>query len=392
VDPPAEFVIVGAGIAGAALAHELSRRSLGRVVVFDPRPAASGATGRAAGILTEQLWDPWDIDVVRSTKELYGSLSARRDPTAYTVNGFVRWASEPAPAEALDAAARLWRGWGVKVEPLDAAALAERIPGGWFADVRRAYWTPADAVVAPSTMTQLLLDEARGSGAEIRLGAPFKSMRRAAGVWEIETAERTIRARHAIVAAGAWTKALLKRIGHPQPIAPYRTQAAVLRSSPRTDLGPSVHDIDLDVYARPEGPGRLLVGDGTELAEVDPETAPTGAEPEFLSEVGAALERRLPLWVDAELLRAWSGVCTATPDRRPLAGPVPGAESLFITTGFNGFGVMRAGGIAQRLAEALSSNDLSGIDPVLPGRFEGHHARFAIRPGFTLEAGPNPRY
>ncbi len=246
--------------------------------------------------------------------------------------------------------------------------------------------------MTPSTMTQLLLDEAREAGAEICLGAPFRSMRRAGAAWEVETAERTIRARHGIVAAGAWTKALLDRLGFPLPMAPYRTQAALLRSSPRTDLGPSVHDIDLDVYARPEGPGRLLVGDGTELVEVDPHRASTGTEPEFLSEVGAALERRMPRWADAELLRAWSGVCTATPDRRPLVGPVPGAEGLFTVTGLNGFGVMRAGGIAHRFAEALATGDLSGIAPALPGRFEGRHGPFPIRPGFTLEGGPDPRY
>ena len=87
-----EVLVLGAGIAGSALAYHLVDRGVGPVALYDPRTPGAGATGRAAGIVTEQHWNRWDVEVTRESKEQYASLSARWDPTAYTVNGFVRWA------------------------------------------------------------------------------------------------------------------------------------------------------------------------------------------------------------------------------------------------------------------------------------------------------------
>jgi len=67
VEGPRDVVILGAGIAGAALADHLTRRSL-TVTVVDPRTPAAGASGRAAGIVTEQLWNDWDVLVTRESR------------------------------------------------------------------------------------------------------------------------------------------------------------------------------------------------------------------------------------------------------------------------------------------------------------------------------------
>jgi glycine/D-amino acid oxidase-like deaminating enzyme len=80
-----------------------------------------------------------------------------------------------------------------------------------------------------------------------------------------------------------------------------------------------------------------------------------------------------------------------------LIGPVPGTPGLFVIAGFNGFGVMRAGGAARRLADLLVDGEASesarqGLAPVWPGRFEGPLPPFLPKPGFTLEPGDDPRF
>jgi sarcosine oxidase, subunit beta len=396
-DRSAEVLILGAGIAGCALAYHLSRAHVNPVVVYDPRTPGAGATGRAAGIVTEQLWNRWDVDVTRQSKEQYSRLSAKWDPSAYTVNGFVRWARGDEAMRVLDTAVRRLRSWGVKVSELDAAGLAERVPWGRFEDGPRAIWSPADAVVTPSTMGEIYAEGARQSGVEFVLATPMTSLAWTDGAWQLVTPGRTVRAARVVVAAGAWSKEILRVAKHPLPLAPYRTQAAVLRPSAGPVVFPSVHDIDVDVYARPEANGRILAGDGTRLVEVDPETFQTGPDEEFVGHIAETFERRLPGWADAELVRAWAGVCSSTPDRRPLVGPVSGAEGLFVIAGFNGFGVMRAGGVAQRLSELLASGgtgnrELERLAPVLPERFVGVPVDFVPRPGFTLDNGDNPRF
>jgi len=140
-----------------------------------------------------------------------------------------------------------------------------------------------------------------------------------------------------------------------------------------------------------------MAGDGTELIEVDPETFRPGGDETFVTHLAESFGTRFPGWAEAELIRAWAGVCTSTPDRRPMVGPVPSAEGLYALTGFNGFGVMRAGGIAQRLAAVLaagegSRSELAGLASVLPERFRGGMPSFHPRPGFTLEGGDDPRF
>lgn len=393
----AEVGILGAGIAGCALAYHLADLHVGPVVLFDPRTPGAGATGRAAGIVTRQLWNRWDVDVTGESMAQYAALSARWDPSAYAVNGFVRWAhSEEAGRVLADAVVRL-RGWGVDVAELDRDALRARVPWGSFDDGLRAMWSPSDAVVTPSTMGEIYAEGARQAGTEVLLGTPMDRLAFDDGRWALTTAGRTTRVHSLVVAAGAWSKRILAGIGHPLPLAPYRTQAAVLRPSGGPAIFPSVHDLDDDVYARPEANGRVLAGDGTELTEVDPDTFRTGADETFVGHLAATFDRRLPGWSDAELVRAWAGVCTSTPDRRPFVGPIPDSDGLVALTGFNGFGVMRAGGIARRLAELLAQGEesdtkLERLGPALPSRMELDGRPFAPRPGFTLDAGADPRF
>ena len=397
-DPPADVLVLGAGIAGCALAYHLARRSVGRVVVFDPQTPGAGATGRAAGVVTEQLWDRWDVEVVRESRAEYAELAARWDRSAFSVNGFARWTKAAEAVPVLDAAVERLRSWSVPVSALDRSTLAERVPWGRFDDVLGAIWSPDDAVVTPSTMGEIYAENARRAGVEFLLGSPLTRFSQDDGRWTLGAAGRTVHAARAVVAAGAWSKRLLASVGHPLPLTPYRTQAAVLRPSiPETRLFPSVHDIDLDVYVRPEANGRILAGDGTELVEVDPDRASLGGDERFVSHLAESFGSRFPGWADAELVRAWAGVCVSTPDRRPLIGPVPGARGLFAITGFNGFGVMRAGGAASRLAALLavgegSEREVERLRSVLPGRFTGPVREFLPRPGFTLEGGDDPRF
>ncbi len=393
----AEAVVLGAGIAGCALAFHLAARSVGPIVVFDPQTPGAGATGRAAGIVTEQLWDRWDVEVTRASKAEYAALAARWDPTAYAVNGFVRWTRRPEVAEALARSVERLEGWGVRSRRLTTDELAAHFPAGRFDGVIAASGCVDDAVVTPSTMAQIYAEGARAHGVDFWLGQPLSAFRKVGDAWQLTSGGRTVHASRAVVAAGAWSKRLLADLGHPLPLAPYRTQAAILRPSPGVppDL-PSAHDLDSDVYVRPEQNGRVLAGDGTEHVEVDPETFRTGGDDAFVAHVAETFADRFPAWAEAELVRAWAGVCASTPDRRPLIGPVPRADGLYVLAGFNGFGVMRAGGAASRLAAVLGSADadreLGRLAPVDPRRFAGWTGTFSPRPGFTLEGGDDPRF
>ncbi len=394
----ADVLVLGAGISGCALAYHLARRGVGPVVVYDPRTPAAGASGRAAGIVTEQLWNRWDVEVTRESHREYAALAQEGDPSAYVRNGFARWTRSPEVARVLEESLERLRGWGVRVDEATAPDLARWFPAGRFDDVAAAVIGHDDACVTPSALTTLYAERARQSGVVFDFGQPMRSLALSSdgAVLGLDAGPR--RARRVVVAAGAWSKALLAAAGHPLPLVPYRTQAALLRPSTAwKEAFPSGHDLDTDVYLRPEANGRILAGDGTEHVEADPERFVPGGDEAFVQHLATSLQERFPGWSDSELVSSWAGVCTATPDRRPLVGPVPGAPGLYVMAGFNGFGLMRAGGTARRLADLLADGERSpgpraALEPVWPARLAGAPTRFTPKPGFTLEAGDDPRF
>ena len=293
-------------------------------------------------------------------------------PTAFTANGFARFTARRDAAKVLEEVVQRLHHWQVDVRSVGADELARAVPWARWDDLEGAILSPKDAVVTPSAITEIYAEGARSRGIDVDFGTPFGSLSADGPAWLLERGGRTVRAGRIVVAAGAWSKKILASLHHPLPLAPYRTQAAVLRPTPGGPaLFPSVHDVDLDVYVRPEDQGRILAGDGTELVEVDPDRTSGGGDKKFLTHLAESFGTRFPGWADAELVRAWAGVCTSTPDRRPLIGPVPGAAGLFVLTGFNGFGVMRAGGVARRLAAWLAAGEGSvpERDALQPGPY-----------------------
>ena len=391
-----DALVIGGGVAGAAVAYHLARRGMGKVVGLEASTPAAGATGRAAGIVSEQLWSRWDVEVVRESKAEYAALAARATPPAYRTNGFVRWTSDEQVAEALRARVAELRSWGVDVRSIAPTELVRLLPAVQTDDLLEVAHVPSDAVVAPSALAEAYVAEGRKLGVAWRLGAPVGKVDRAPDAWSWTHRGTTVTAPVAVVAAGAWSKRLLTASGHPLPLAPYRTQAAVLNvHGGVAETAPSFDDLDTDIYARPEENGRLLAGDGTERVETDPETYVATGDAAFVAHLAEAFEGRLPAWKDAELVRAWAGVCVATPDRRPLVGPVPDAPGLFTITGFNGFGVMRAGGAAARLVDLILDGDdraAGRLASVEPARFGGRLPQFTPHDGSTLQAGEDPEF
>ena len=155
---------------------------------------------------------------------------------------------------------------------------------------------------------------------------------------------------------------------------PYRVQALVTAADVTE---PMWYDATAGCYARPH-PDGLLAGNGTEAVEADTDTYDRDANPEFAASLTDRLVHRLPD-LQPDVQRAWAGLCTATPDREPLVGRL--REGLYVATGFQGQGFMRAPATGRRIAEQLLGG--SGIDAFDPTRFSGDES-FRVREGMSV--------
>ena len=92
---------------------------------------------------------------------------------------------------------------------------------------------------------------------------------------------------------------------------------------------------------------------------------------------------------EARLRTGWAGLCVATPDRRPLCGPVPGRPGLYVVTGDNGFGLMRSLALGQRLADAVQGRGDPALDPARFGPAPSD--AFPMAEGYGATAAPEPQ-
>jgi sarcosine oxidase, subunit beta len=383
--------VLGGGLFGSALTYHLARFGSGPPLLLERGEVGSGTTAASAGILTFPGWDPWDLRLVQDTAKEYRTLSEQTGTGSYRRNGGLHVARTESGARWLATVQSLLAHEGVEARLVEASGLEPIVPAADLSDVRVALHSPSDAVVDARALAAVYSGEAQRLGAAVRTasGEPRLTKQPGAG-WRIDGAGTSIEVSRLVLATGPWTKKVLATQGLSLPIAPFRSRAARLRPAPLAPPTATLHDGDLAIYVRPAPDGRVVFGDGSERTESDPD-APTGEGDDGwgLSTL-ARLRTVYPGWRSANLEASWSGMCVATPDRFPLVGRVPGGESLYVATGFNGFGVMRTAALARRLAEAILNDRWEPLAPADPARFAGSSRRFHPDPRYPLETDPPP--
>ncbi len=386
--------VVGAGAVGLSLARELAARGA-TVDCYDRGAPGDGATGRAAGLCYDAFADPLDADLAARSLERY------REHGLLVERPYVWLARSPAGADAISDHVERMRANGRDVELLDPAGLAERypalVPGGSDGargeeangsrrspgrreggrDPVTAAGIARDAgFVDPRRPIDRLVELARGAGASVHGDTPvdlvgpgeivFPSTEPSGGSGHAPTSDPDA----VVVAAGAATPEVLDGVAA-VPLAAYRTQVAV--TEPVDAALPTGYDAARRFYWRPSGEG-VLVGDRAE--PTDPREWDRRADPEFRADARDHLAATVG--VAPAVVDSWAGLCTTTPDRDPLVGRV--APRTFVAAGWHGHGVMRAPGVAERLAGAVlaaarngggNSKGAAAIPAYDPGRFDG---------------------
>ncbi|SEN25851.1 Glycine/D-amino acid oxidase [Halorientalis persicus] len=388
--------VVGGGAVGVTAARALADRGAD-VTLFERGAIAAESTGRAAGICYDAFAGRTDAAIAARAMTHFREL-ASETRFSFVERPYVWLAREgdETRAEAIREQVPRMRERGRAVELLDPGSLADEFPGLRTDDVAVAAVARDAACADPAEYAAVTAEQARETGATIRTGTEVGLTEDSAVV----TPDGTREFDAVLVAAGAHTRPLLADAGVAAPIKAYRVQALVTEPIPASEDLPTLYDATEQFYWRPveqcetglDGrasevrrrvrEGGLLVGDGVEKRDFDPEDWDRTADEGFLA---SAIER-----VDAALApgvtrptavdRSWAGLCTATPDRDPLVGEVePG---LFVAAGWHGHGFMRAPALGRTVAGAILGDD--GIDAFDPTRFDGDE-QFPVVEGLTVE-------
>nr|WP_254218572.1 FAD-dependent oxidoreductase [Burkholderia multivorans] len=358
-----DVVVIGAGIVGAACAHELAQRGL-RVIVVDD--ASGGATGAGMGHLVAMDDNAAELALSHYSIELWRALSGDMpDGCAYRNCGTLWLAADAHEMDLARAKQATLAAHGVAGELLDAAALARLEPmlrpglGG-------ALKIPGDGILYAPVAANWLLQ--RGPGIVLRRDRAV----------DVEGARVTLasgdvlRAQRVVVANGVAARTLLPEL----PLRPKKGHLLITDRYPGrvahqlVELGyaASAHASDGTSVAfnvQPRPTGQLLIGSSRQFDTEDPRI-----ELPVLARMLRRAAAYLPDLAELNAIRAWTGFRAASPDGLPLLGEHPARSGVWLAVGHEGLGVTTAPGSARLLAAQMAGERPAiDIEPYLPGRF-----------------------
>lgn len=406
-----DAVVIGAGVIGLSCAYSLRRRGLD-VTVVEREASGVGASWGNTGWVTSGLSTPLPAPGVRTAS--LGWLVRRSGPLAIRP-----WKDKDLPswlwqfwhrcnrrdyASGLSVLATLNERTGELFDALEA----DGVPMGLERHgILLAYRTSrrleharrdVEATVKDTADTVYLLDRDAVREAEPALrdvaggvlvesdgylrpevlGAGLTARMRTLGVRIVHAEEvvgverRGCRVTHVVgstaswpsdvvvLAAGAWSGGLARRMGFALPIQPGKGYSITV-ARPQLALRRPVYLAEAKIALSPFHD--VLRASGTmELVGFD-----TGIDIRRVTQMGAALRSFVPSWEDAGASHVWAGLRPLTPDGLPAVGRAPGLENVFVAAGHAMLGMTLAPATGELLAALIVDGTLP--DPLL-GRLD----------------------
>ena len=156
--------IIGGGVIGCSIAYHLSEDFGEDVVLLEKEFIASGSSGLSAGILSQQLWDAVNTDMVRRSIDWIGKKSEDDEALVLNRNGLLRVVCTEEEIEPLRKNVDLQRRHGCDVRYLEPDEVPSITPEIAVDDIRGGAFCPDDAYVDPYQLCISLARDAEASG------------------------------------------------------------------------------------------------------------------------------------------------------------------------------------------------------------------------------------
>ena len=352
-----DFIIVGAGISGAALAYYLKKAGARRVLLLERGELASGGTGKSAAIVRQHYSTTLmarlakrSVDIFRTMPEEIGSDGGYRGV------GYFFICSE----ENVEVARKnvgMQQTIGINTEWLDAPSVAARF--AWLnpEGVAGGAFEPDGGYADPVRSVEAYVAAFKGLGGEVRFHHPCRRvLRQGNSVVGIQTDNGDLGAGTVVNAAGPWARGLADLAKVSLNISSLREQDTIWEGRPGRELPPHSISNTVDaIYIRPLGDRRYVVGRGypKEYEDVDEDNYKETYDEAFVADVQTRLQRRVPAMEGAKLIHAYTALYDVTPDWYPFVGPRSDVEGYVDFNGGSGHGFKIAPAIAEETAAWL---------------------------------------
>jgi D-hydroxyproline dehydrogenase subunit beta len=357
---PADVVVVGAGIVGAACAEALTAAGV-KVVVVDRGAAASGTTASGEGNVLVSDKEPGpELELAIASRAEWSAVLARLPERVADVEweskgGVVVATTDPGPLKAF-AAKQQAAGVDARViTPKDAFELEPLLTRNVTIGVHY----PDDAQLQPVLAATALLTAVRDRGGEVRSGVAALSVRTAAGrVVGVETSDGEIACGAVLNACGPWAGAFGAAAGAPIQVLPRRGMILVTAPLPECvrhkvydadyvgAVGSGDAELQTSTVVESTRAGTVLIGSSRERIGFD-----DSVRVKVLRELARKAVGLFPFLGDVPVMRTYGGFRPYAPDHLPVIGPDPRVDGLWHATGHEGAGIGLAASTGRLITE-----------------------------------------
>ena len=348
VPAQARVVIVGGGIMGLALAHNLAKLGCTDVVVLERGYLCAGASGRNGGGVRMQWGTAINVELARRSIDLMKQFAGEMGINVWLrQGGYLFLARSEAIAERLRANAELQNKVGVKTQILSPGEGRDVVPELTMKGVVLCAYHPDDGVIFPWPFLWGYAQSAQKRGVRVETFTTVTGFETSGGrVRAVETDRGRIACETVVIAAGAWSPEVARLAGVKLPNEPHRHE--ILSTEPlKPFLTPLVTVLDSGLYFSQSMRGEIVGGMGDPR---EPAGMNMGSTLRFLSRFSRALTEQIPQLGQIKVLRQWAGCYDVTPDNNPVLGRTPGLPNMLQMSGFVGHGFMMAPAVAERMA------------------------------------------
>jgi sarcosine oxidase subunit beta len=375
VPASADAVIVGGGINGLAMAYELSKRGVKKIVVLEKDYLGSGSTGRCGGGIRQQWTTEANIRLAQESVALFENLSGELGlQTFFRQGGYLMVTDEERHRENMKAAVALQNRCNVPSQFLEPEECLRIVPQLDVRNIKGASFCQKDGTAYPFSVVWGYARASVRAGVQVFIRTELKEVKLAGDrVVGVVTDRGEIATPLLINCAGPWARSLAAKVGVSLPNRQERHEIMVSESC-KPFLDPMVISISNGIYFSQSMRGEIVggIGDPDEPHWERPEQFDTRSQLRFAVRFAKALIDYWPPARSLRMMRQWAGMYDVTPDHRPILGGVPGLDGYQQVCGFSGHGFMLAPMAATRMARMITTGAPDEIiDSLSLARFEG---------------------
>jgi len=410
-----EILVLGAGMIGTCTALELQLRGH-HVVLVDRRPPGEEASYGNAGLIQGEAVEPYAMP--RDWRALLSVALRRGIDVNYHVGGVLAarsalvqyWRASSPPMhrgisrqyagliqhattehsrvmelagardllrrdglrfvyrteQAFDTAMlqahRLQRDYEIRHSALSSKELAAAEPGFLNPLAGAVHWLDSWSVTNPGALVQRYAELFQRRGGMLFNG-DASSLRKCGTKWQAQTMDGVVQADHAVVAMGAWSGEVTRRLGYLWPLFIKRGYHRHFVGGAKLNV-PTL-DAEVGYVLSPQQRG-LRITSGAEIARQDAKPTPRqlhGAEARAreLLELGRPVEGQ-----------PWMGLRPCCADMKPIIGAAPRHPGLWINCGHGHHGFTLGPASARLLADLMDGEiPYTDAEAFSPTRFRG---------------------